>query len=97
MNKKYTGTEKLEIVLHHHRLTAALEFPTVGKLCKHFGISAEHLRQWREQLAERAEEIYADRRRFRERTAYEEEIKQLKRRVEQLEKELQTEFSDDEP
>lgn len=96
MNKKLTGAEKLEIVLHHHRLKAPLEFSTVGELIKHFNISPENLSQWRKRLKQRAEEIFADQRSFRETAAYETEIEQLKRRVEQMEKELQTESSDDE-
>jgi len=89
MRKKFSGAEKLEIVLHHHRIAGDEHFSTVRKLCDHYGISGEHLRQWRQQLMARAEEIYQDRRFFRARDAYEEEIQRLKHRIEQLEKELQ--------
>ena len=89
MSKKLTGAEKLNAVLQHQRLMRAKpEYGSVDELCEHYGISRENLRQWRQQLLERADEVFADRRLFREKDSYEDEIERLKRRVEELEKEI---------
>lgn len=96
MSIKLTGIEKLHLVLQHQQLMRAKpEFRSVEELCEHHGVSRENLRQWRQQLLERADEVFADRRFFREKPAYEEEIERLKRRVEELEKEVLWEAEDE--
>lgn len=96
MTKKFTPSQKLQIVLEHHLLKAeAPPFESVGELYKHYQTNSEAVRQWKARLLDRAEDVFADDRLRAGRIDLEKRCARLERMVFDLRQQL-GDFEDDE-